>query len=293
VSERAPVCGEQLNESDECSQFDILIMVGPDDREMVKRAVLAARANIIGHRRMIIISHENYLTKSSVGVSGGEEVAAVEWISDEFIESALQSRYGYKRDKSTSRWKHQQIIKLYSTLLIPNLLSQVLIMDGEVIWLHPTTFLDGYVMMTTPSSSTGRVGGGPVSLYTHGQSFGDRYNPKYEHFLESILPRVAKKVPGETFIAHHILIQKDILTSLMLEIEKLHGHSFWETFLHYSKYQGNPSEYELYSRFALEYFPERAKVRDLKYIDTGDCLYRDQHLDYLSCHHHLRTNAQM
>jgi len=118
----------------------------------------------------------------------------------------------------------------------------------------------------------------------------DQYHPRYERFLETIMPPVKKRDLGTTFISHHTLLQRDVLAHMMRNIENRHGHPFWHSFQYFGRFDGRPSEYELYARYSLAFFPHRTKVRDLKFQESGDCLYNAPDIYYVACQNYLREN---
>lgn len=199
----------------------------------------------------------------------------MQWVSDTYVINKVQSELNVQL--SNDKWKNQQILKLYSVLSIPNLLNNVLILDGEVLFrkrVTHTVVLDGQV----------------VGLYNFGRHLNDRIHPDYARFLEHMVPGTKKTIIKGSMIAHHALIQKDILLDLMEYVEAMHHQPFWKKFL--DPESGLCSEYELYVRYSLFRFPHRTLLRLLPYSDVGNCSYVDEYVWYISCHWHLEIHPK-
>ena len=265
--------------------IDVIIMMGPAIKNDGDACLVTVKKFVQNYRRIIIISPIQYFNTTT----------EIEWITDDILDELMLKHIGYrskiKGEPIIGRWKHQQLIKLFSTLLIDNLLPNVLILDGEVRWRKQVTFLTYPSNLVTSSLSNNTITNSLISisnaigLYTHGFDSGDQSNEDYNNFLTHVIP-VLRKNHSETFIAHHVLIQRDILLSLMYYIEATHNQQFWYVFAN----SGRCSEYELYVRYSLYFYPKRTQIRDLKYKDTGNCDYDATEIDYISCHFHLRAH---
>ena len=80
-----------------------------------------------GHRKILILSPQNYL---NLPIYEPDSSHTLQWVSDAYLRSRSISilHIEYSKDK----WRDQQIYKLYAPILIPNLLNNVLVIDGEV-----------------------------------------------------------------------------------------------------------------------------------------------------------------
>ena len=174
-----------------------------------------------GHGKILILSPQNYL---NLPIYEPKSSHTLQWVSDEYLRSKSISIFHieYSKDK----WRDQQIYKLYAPLLIPNLLNNVLVIDGEVQLRKAITY--------TTIINSHIVGLYNIGMYNKsiifrslinrlivsnrlflGRDKGDIRNPDYTTFLKNMLPEIdkAKRVLGGSMIAHHVLIQRDILVS--------------------------------------------------------------------------------
>ena len=84
-----------------------------------------------------------------------------------------------------------------------------------------------------------------------------------------------------------MLVQRDILLQMMEDVETFHQQIFWYVFMH----SGKCSEYELYVRYSLWKYPTRTRIRNLNFINTGNCSFESNGqgpYDYVSCHSHMK-----
>lgn len=262
-------------------RFDVIIFVGPAIQAMINHTINHALNNIVNYRKVYIVSPECYHSEE---MSAYKENVTVSWIPDHLINTKLESDFNFTfepdRYRFTKKWRYQQIMKLFVAFVIPKLLNRVLIMDGEILWQKHTTFID---------SGDGTNDQSVKGFFNRGYYEEDADNPFYARFLDIIYPPLHQfnHVYGKfSFISHHMLLQLDILHSMMTDIERLHKRPFWHVFIH----SGKCTEYELYARYSLVKYPSRSLIRDLDYIDTGICSCSHPNLSYISCHHHLQDN---
>jgi hypothetical protein len=264
-------------------QFDVIIFLGPAIKSMADQTIRHTLKNVVGYREVYVVSPELYHNRQK---SAYKENVTVGWIPDHFINEKLKSDYNYSFEpdhyRFTIKWRHQQIMKLYVSLLVQRLLNRVLIMDGEIFWQKQTTFIDIREGMNDSSV---------VGYFNRGYNADDSNNPFYTRFLDIIYPplkQFRKTFKKSSFISHHMLLQLDILQSMMIDIERYHNRPFWHVFIH----SGKCTEYELYGRYSMVKFPSRSRIRDLDYIDTGICSCTHPKLSYISCHHHLQDRYE-
>ena len=154
-------------------------------------------------------------------------------------------------------WYYQQLLKLYTSFVEENLTDASLFIDSDTIFINPTDFIDG-----------------DVALFNVGT---ENYRPYFEH-MDRLVPGL-HRMTEHSGITHHMVFQRDILSSLFREVENNHGCPFWEAFLKCTlgKYntisgdqshegQGRAAEYEIYFNYCLMKFPERIRIRKLNSI---------------------------
>lgn len=175
-------------------------------------------------------------------------------------------------------WIFQQLLKLYAPFVIPNISSNVLILDSDVIFLKKTHFMSSE--------------GGPYFIP------GREYHKGYFQHAASLLPglkRVHLKYSG---IAHHMLFQKPVLEDLFFLIEEKHNTEPWRAICrcidHSELYQSCMSEYEIYFNFiqlrcnqATIHLEKWADIPSLKLLST----YRQMNYVFVACPHWMRDHG--
>ena len=149
-------------------------------------------------------------------------------------------------------WYLQQLIKLYASFVIPDLSSNVLIIDADTVFLRPIEFLN-------------EKNGG---LYSHGYSY---HKPYFEH-VKNLLPGLGKIFPPISGVCHHMLFQRPVLNLLFEAVENHHQLPFWQAFclsVHPSQLGlSGASEYEIYFNFAFSK-TDQITLRPLKWLNLS------------------------
>jgi len=166
------------------------------------------------------------------------------------------------------RWYRQQLLKLLAPVDAPRWLQ----VDADIIFQRPVSFVD----------AEGRALFSPYC----GPHF---HRPYFDH--------MARLVPGllpqttQSLISHHVVYDRDILASLIAEVEAHHKRPFWEAYLACVDPEwvtrSGAAENELYSHYALWRFPERVRVRQLAFADVGTADPRPD-LDFIGVQSYLR-----
>lgn len=150
---------------------------------------------------------------------------------------------------SRTGWYFQQLLKLYAPLVIPGISSNVLILDSDVMFLNPVSFLN-------PQN-------------------GALYNPGWEHHTPYFV-HANRLLPGfhqffsERYsgISHHMVFQKPVIEALLAEVEQRHNAPFWDIFCRLVEpqeiSQSGASEYEIYFNYVFEHSTQ-VSLRFLKW----------------------------
>lgn len=170
-------------------------------------------------------------------------------------------------------WIYQQFLKLYAAFVIPDISSNVLIIDADTIFLNETQFMDDASNpLFNPSTE---------------------YTPVYFEHAERVLPGLKKIFAEYSGISHHMLFQRPILEDMFQIIEDVHGMQAWRVMCRCIRHEylgrdvSSMSEYELYFNFVMR--GRQGKIRPLKWdnirfnknvIDA----YRLSGFNYVSCH---------
>ena len=157
---------------------------------------------------------------------------------------ALEDRSGVNR----IGWVLQQLLKLYAPLVIPNISSNVLVLDADTIFLNPVTFLNA----------------------SHGALFctGTEWHTPYFDHGAKLIPGFKRLYPHYSGIVHHMLLQRSIIEDFWKTVESTHQMKGWKAFcrcIPREGLNGSPcSEYELYFNYALSH-TDQVEIRPLKW----------------------------
>jgi hypothetical protein len=171
-------------------------------------------------------------------------------------------------------WYLQQLLKLYSPFVIPNISPNVLIVDADVVFLNRVKFLN-------------EQNGG---LFCFKRK---KANVRYLQHAARLLPGYQRIYPEVYSVCHHMLFQRSILKKLFKTVEQYHGTEFWVAFCscvvpHPRK---GASEYEIYYNFALTNC-EQCELRDLNWRDSAHIelrkKYKQQGYHFVGFHTYLR-----
>lgn len=255
--------------------IDVVIPTVNKDLETLELCIQGIAANGKNIGRIIVVSDKMWtksaewfdekrypFTKSDVAlyICGGDSGLAKEYLEKK------NSRVG---------WYYQQLLKFYAPYVIPDISSNVLVLDSDTIFLRPTAF-------------TGEGGGALFAV-------GKEYTREYFHHMERLTKgAVAKQFPEYSGICHHMLFQRALLDDLFTLVEKAEEKEFWKAFcLAVSdKNRSGASEYEIYFNFALAK-SDQVQIRKLKWKNIraltmiNKC--RKQGFDFVSCHSFMRV----
>lgn len=255
--------------------FDIVICVGPSDKEIIKDSMIYTKKNIIGYRNIYLISYD-----ADIKIDG---VITIDERIFPFDKEAIKNILGFYRGNDRSGWYLQQLIKLYAGRIIPDILENYLIIDSDTYFLNPVSFIN----------ENGKY------LYNYGSEY---HMPYFEHMgrLHGSLRRVSE-ISG---ICHHCLFNKNLLEELFAMCEKNYKEkyvasnyvgdvSFWHIFLRLcdrNEIGGSAaSEYEIYFNFLRLYHSDKIVIRKLRWKNSNKIYSKDLNdFDYVSVHHYLR-----
>ena len=256
--------------------IDVIIPAVEKDQETLDYCIDSIRKNVIGIRRIIIISKKKLTNKA-------------EWFSEDLypfnftsigkviFEQDEEKANWFASDCPRKGWILQQLLKLYAPFVIPGISSNVLAVDSDVIFLRPQTFITNE--------------GSP--LFAYGK---EHRKPYFEH-MQRLLPNLKRVYRDKSGICHHMLFQRSILEKLFDDIRALHQVEPWiaickcinKSELLYSSF----SEYEIYFNYVfLKGF--KAELRPLKWCNSKNltnefiksCL--KQKYDYIAFHKWMR-----
>lgn len=239
-----------LNEYD----FDIVIPVGPNDMNVVEEQVKYTKNNVIGARNIYLIC------KKDLNIEGTTTILEKDFPFD--VETVRK----YHGKTVKNHWYYQQLLKLYSWKVIPDILDRFLVIDCDTFFIKPTRFL-----------KEGKC------LYNYSNEY---HTPYFDH-MKSLDPVFEKMFKNKSGICHHMLFEVKYVKEIFELIEKRHNIEFYHAFLKCVIPEefatSGASEYEIYFNYMFKKHPEKVEIRQLKWTDSGKIIL-NRNYDYVSCH---------
>ena len=237
--------------------FDIVIPLGPNDCEKIKLQLIYTKKNIIDYRNIYIISYDDTLLFDDCIT-----------ISENIFPFSIETISNYHGKRNRNGWYLQQLLKLYSGLIIPNILDIYLVIDSDTFFLKPTKFYEN-----------GKC------LYNYGLYH--LHLPYFIH-MNKLHPDLKINDKSKSGICHHMMFETKYIKELFHIVEKKHNDNFYNIFLkNVTDYNGSgASEYEIYFNYMLYNYPNKITLRELNWENTKT-LILDKNYHYISCHWYL------
>lgn len=244
--------------------FDVVIPVGPCDVSFLEKHVQYIQQNVMGFRNIYLIVYDDTI-KIPGCITISESVFPFSK-SDILFPSVHIGKVLYNRDG----WYLQQLLKIYSMFVIPNILENILIIDADTVFLRPTHFIQN-------------------NKFFYGYS-SENHLPYFKHAAK-LHPSFTKNDPNKSGIVHYMMFQRKYLKKIMDMVEQRHENPFWRVFLDQvdTTEGSSASEYELYFNYMLRMFPDKIELRELPTSSVSS--YNDittQHSVVVSCHAYKR-----
>ena len=243
------------------NRFDIIICVGPYDNKIIYNMIPYTKNHIIGYRNIYLIC-----ANPTIHIEG---TITIDETIFPFNMNDLIEKFG---NNHRNGWYLQQLLKLYSGRIIPDILENYLIIDSDTYFLKPTSFIDNY----------GKY------IYTTGIE----YHIPYFNHMNKLHPSLKKSHP-RSGIVHHMIMNKNKLDMLMNLVETYHkGKLFWEIFInmvdpiHFPR--SGASEYEIYFNYMNIYHRNDIIIRELNWNNASSINDSNKNCDFISIHWHMR-----
>ncbi len=230
--------------------IDVVIPCAKKDLPVLRQCIQSIKKYGKGVRRLIVVS-ATPLTDEAEWFDEKRYPFSLAGMGEALFPGDPEQAHWFATTCSRRGWIYQQLLKLYAPLVIPGISSQVLVLDADVVFLRPVSFLS-------------REG---VGLYTQG---GGHHAP-YFQAIHRLLPDL--QCDTRSGIAHHMLLQRPVIEALFDDIRFESGEEPWRAIcqsIDLNHLCGSSfSEYELYFHYLLSSgYP--AKVRSLKWKDGGE-----------------------
>ena len=239
--------------------FDIVIPVGPNDLSIISSTIRYTQANVLDYRHIYLVSKNEIKLNGCIYVSEDQfpiQIETVKKMAD------FRNRAG---------WYYQQIIKLYAGRCIPDILENYVVIDSDVYFLKPTTFMKyGAPLFAT----------------------GTEYHPPYFEHMTRLHPQL-KRMMNVSGICHHMVFTKTYLEELfqLVEDQSSTSRPFWKIFLEELSRpipESGASEYEIYFNFMLQYHRLEMQIRNLSWTNCSSLSQAQPHHAYVAIHHYMR-----
>lgn len=239
--------------------FDIVIPVGPNDKDIIQKQLEFNKRNIIGYRNIYLVSYD-----PSIHIDGCIT------IDEKTFPFSLDTVAEFHGKLSRNGWYLQQLLKIYAGRIIPGILERYLIVDSDTFFLKPTTFI-----------KNGKC------LY----NYGNEYHIQYFEHMSRLDKDLIKMDAEKSGICHHMIFEKRYINEIIERIEKKHNDTFYNIFLKFvlesDRKNSGASEYELYFNYMLKYHTDKITIRKLKWKNVS-ILNTNEDVDYVSYHWYSR-----
>lgn len=237
--------------------FDIVICVGPNDREIITKQIEYTKRNIIGYRNIYLIVYDKTINIEGCII-----------IEETMFPFTIETVRKYHNKRSRNGWYLQQLLKLYAGKVIPNIMDRYLVIDADTFFLKPTTFVRDN-----------------KCLY----NYGTEYNRPYFTHMYKLDKNLIKIDRGKSGICHHMIFETKYVNELINMVENNHNDKFYNVFLRSvtDLDKSGASEYEIYFNYILKYHLDDIIIRKLSWCNTGKLLLNSSY-DYISYHWYRR-----
>lgn len=244
-------------------KFDLLFLCHEKDVEILKNSIRYARKNVVGYRKIFVLSQKNYFPED-------KDINFV----DEKIFPFDKKTIGKFAPTGRAGWYYQQFLKLYFLNVTGNeVLDNVLCIDADSMFIRRTTFFEEDVPLYN------------VDIGSH---------QPYFDILEKVFGfgKQHSKYSGTT---HHMMYQRKYINEIFDFVKKKYGEEFWRVIMDsvdLSTISGF-SEQDLYLNYMLKHHPKKIKIRKMRfmnfpyYSDGWIRWFRFLGYNYLSSHDYL------
>lgn len=171
-------------------------------------------------------------------------------------------------------WFYQQLLKLHTHIAIPNISTNFLILDADMV------FVDFFRLFNDDN----------IPYFTTGTE----NNKYYFDHMNRLIPGLTKQI-NKSGISHHMIFNKNILNEIITNVELTHKTMFWKAFLNCVRFESDTnfscaSEYEIYFNYVLKFHKDKYDIRDIKWLNTSDndlAKHKSDEYKYICLHDYL------
>lgn len=233
--------------------YDVVIMVVPRTFEIIGTVIAQIRKHL-DYQRIVLIGKSQLKDEAiKVGCDFIDEDQILNELTFFNVKEAIKKRDHFAIARTG--WYFQQFLKCAYARICGD--EYYLVWDADLIPLRDITFFDG-----------------------EGHPFFDtktEYHRPYYTTIRKLFDDRVKKTGLFSYISEHMIIKKEIMNSMVAEIENsvnIAGGSFWEKVLN----SVNPidlafsgfSEFETYGCYVDTFYPQLYKKRQIRSLREGD-----------------------
>lgn len=257
--------------------IDVVIPCVEKDLETLELCIHSIRKYCTEVRHIFVVSEERY-TKNARWFPE-ERFGISKYDIAKLLCADHKEAENFAENHPRIGWIYQKFLKLYAPFVIPNISSNVLVVDADTIFLRKVEFLreQRYGYLATGSQ---------------------HHKPYFEH-MQRTIPGLKRLYGEHSGICHHMLFQRAILDDFIKTIEKEHHKVAWKALVltldQEELHKSCMSEYELYFNFALMK-TNKVRIRSLMWKNVSSlndvALARKEGFDFVVCHSYLRHGSK-
>ncbi len=226
---------------------DILIVHGPSDDDILPYTVSQIRKYVKDFRNIYIVTHDAEIDLFDEDIFKGTKV-----IDEKTFPFLIKDVDKFIQTPKRNGWYLQQLLKLYASLVIEEMLDDYVVVDADTLFLREISF-----------KSSGKY------MF----NMGDEYHVPYFEHMKKVYPSFEKMVKLSG-ISHHMIFNRMIVSEMMMLVERHHNLTpFWEVFLREvvpeQRHGSGASEYEMYFNYMLKNHKDKVIPRKIKFENTG------------------------
>ena len=250
---------DALYEKMPANLFDIVITVGPNDRDVIHAQLEYTKRNIIGYRNIYLVCYDPTI----------QEQGCIT-VDERVFPFSIDTVASFHGKLERNGWYLQQLLKLYAGTVIPGILARYLVIDSDTFFCKPTAFI-----------YRGKCA----------YSYGVEYHIPYFKHMARLNGDWNKVDMTKSGICHHMIFETEFAKEMMRVVEELHDDKFYNVFLsNVVDFNGSgASEYEIYFNYMLKYHSDKIVLRKLNFANVSSFPNSNHNLDYFSWHWHIRS----
>jgi len=218
--------------------------VGPNDFSIMTHSLDVTKKNVNGYSKIFLFNEDvNFNFKNITNIDKDFFPFTPEYVRNKM------------KNKNRSGWVYQQLIKMYFSY-IQSESENILVIDADVFFTKKIKFFDEN---NKPFFTTS-----------------DEYNEAYFTHMKKVHPELTR-AHDKSGIAHHMMFNKNLLSSLIAMVEDYHKKPFFDVFIdEINHLESSPcSEYEVYFNYVLKNHEKEYSLRTLKWKNTDKLKFRD------------------